>query len=101
MSKLPKISEVLHLAADEFLADSMWSNQAEFSCTAIRYALGLNFNFNYHGALLDKIETGLRNMGLSTDSLHAFSEFSPDYERQAARYNWLKFAALIAEEQGV
>lgn len=39
-------------------------------------------------------------MGLKTDVLD-FQTFIPGDARQGARYAWLKFAALIAEEQGV
>jgi hypothetical protein len=41
-------------------------------------------------------------MGCPTDSCDAFND-SGEFktENQQARYAWLKFAAIIAEEQGV
>lgn len=102
----PKISEVLHLAADKFLWDGWgWTERnigkSEYSCDAIWQAIA-SYPF---GADKDgynkRIRHGLRNLGLHPDSLYAFDEFRSSQERQAIRYAWLKFCAMMAEEQGV
>lgn len=89
---MAKISEVLHLAADRHLCPKGDAYTA-LSCCAVDEAcfdLGVGF---------DCVEDGLIAMGCPTGSLNAFHEFPAGPERQAARYSWLKFAALIAEEQ--
>lgn len=110
-----KISDVLHLAADKYLAscESERGVKCRFSCSAISEALDelipdwYSLNMMYR-----QIDIGLREMGLDLDA-NGFPEF--EYERsfvgwksvsvtessQGARYAWLKFAAMIAEEQGV
>lgn len=93
-----KISEVLHLAADKYLCTGRKSYnpyKPSYSCIAIENAC---IDYKVPSG---KIQKGLRNMGLNTDSACAFNEFKSGKERQAARYSWLKFAAMIAEEQGV
>jgi len=52
--------------------------------------------------LLRRVFKGLEAMGCPINSSDAFDDrevFSP--ESQQTRYAWLKFAAMIAEEQGV
>ena len=105
-----KISEILHEAADKYLAVDTddYNNDCSkhyFSCCAIeqvieeRYGWTAVCNHPLHFRILD----GLENMGLNTDSGTAFDKFKlkSKEEKQQARYGWLKFAALIAEEQGV
>lgn len=114
-----KISEVLHLAADHHLAskDKLgdWG-PFQYSCVAIKQALheSLGFEkgkkhthsqgieFNHHFL---NIEKGLRNLGLEYPrEIYAFKEFEDGFEptkkSQSARYIWLKWCALMAEEQG-
>ena len=108
--KKPKISEVLHLAADEYLAanahDYWHKNKARFSCAAIMDAkLSLRWDRtpNWRDIL-----TGLREMGCDTSSSNLFVKYGDAYigqngineEVQGMRYFWLKWAALMAEEQG-
>lgn len=93
------IAEVLHLAADTFLWPGgvycSTDDDNVFSCFAIeRAAKHLQTRYG-------PIKIGLRRMGLCTDSANEFNEFPRGTKRQAARYAWLKFAAMIAEEQGV
>lgn len=114
-----KISEVLHLAADHHLASNdkvgEWG-PFQYSCSAIKGALHESLGFKKdtnhtpnqsikirHHFL--NIEKGLRNLGLEYPrEIFAFKEledfFKPTEESQSARYIWLKFAALMAEEQG-
>lgn len=101
-----KISEVLHKAADEHLAydylSKIHSNRkgavykARYSCCAVIEAAG-------NRALCERIVVGLTEMGCPTESLEAFLDMGYeddfDMETQGARYIWLKFAALMAEEQ--
>lgn len=59
---------------------------------------------------IDRVQQGLRNMGLCTASSGVYKRFKKEAkakglnalkEVQQARYVWLKFAAMMAEEQGV
>lgn len=111
----PTIAEILHIAADKYLVSKQsevasWGNgcKQKFSCCAVSEAV---YNLHKHFKIdsgynclevLDRIYEGLRAMGCPTNSFEAFNdrnEFSP--ENQQARYAWLKFAAMMAEEQGV
>jgi hypothetical protein len=101
MKKQPKISEILHLAADEYL----WTgyskdprNLSIYSCFAIDLAID---DLDLSASRTGKLFKGLGEMGLDIGSITAFEEFRYGPQRQAARYAWLKFAAMIAEEQGV
>jgi hypothetical protein len=120
-----KISDILHDAADNELAhnqETYWlcdgdirkASRERFSCCAIDNAL-TNFLYKKYADLswcdrdtirediLGDIREGLEAMGLDTDSTRAFGEepanISSDIQGQ--RYFWLKWAALMAEEQGV
>ena len=102
------IADVLHRAADHWLAVDFddWdarSDSEKFSCCAVDAAVTEILGFCSDKALT--IFEGFREMGLDTSSGTAFFELGypkgAHPEAQAARYTWLKFAALIAEEQGV
>lgn len=102
--KEPTIAEVLHLAADEYLSNGYWSLERFYersgSCDAIELACrALANNRESHLRLQKRIFKGLRNLGLKVNSFTQFDSVKSD--RQGARYAWLKFAAMIAEEQGV
>ena len=100
---MPKvtIADVLHYAADECLWEGEiilgLTNKRYFSCGAIIDAL-VSLKCWHH---LNSIEEALVVLGLNIESTSAFSEFDTAIESQCARYNWLKFVALLAEEQGV
>lgn len=112
-----KISEVLHLAADKYLAEDVGYDldlQDEHSCLAIISAIRELVPAELKiGSLYIRICLGLEEMGLNTRRGSQFDEFcvedsevvydylSINKASQGARYNWLKFAAMIAEEQGV
>jgi hypothetical protein len=90
------IAEVLHRAADEFLWNGIrepGGNLREYSCGSAYASCGPSY--------YKKIKPGLAAMGLDTDSYTEFDELPEGPKRQGARYAWLKFAAMIAEEQGV
>lgn len=112
--KQPTIADVLHYAADKCLvAHSRYgeSGREKFSCCAVNDAVfeltgkcnGETWRFSR------RILDGLRNMGCDTqgflqfkkygDKPHEFSEVN--HTVQGMRYMWLKWAALMAEEQGV
>ncbi len=97
------ISEVLHDAADKYLAPNRevyWYNthMEQFSCCTIVWAAG-------NDELEERTLKGLEEMGCPTGSATAFIRLgykdAIDEETQGVRYMWLKFAALMAEEQGV
>ena len=91
-----KISEILHEAADVYLWDGIEDDHDKqlYSCDAINTA-------TENTQTLLKIKSGLKEMGLNTETFSEFKEFPYGEQRQSARYTWLKFAAMIAEEQGV
>lgn len=109
-----KISTILHDAAD------IYYRPGQFSCNTIALAItkgqccvftrlaSSQLGYAKYGTpsqkrMAQRIKIGLENMGLETHSSNQFDDFGDgdSDERFAARYNWLKFAALIAEEQGV
>jgi hypothetical protein len=105
------IAEILHLAADKHLAvkeSEYWARggggKEKFSCCAVHEAIYGYFDLEIYERedIIKRIHKGLENMGCPTGSTDAFDdrgEFRA--ENQQARYTWLKFAAIIAEEQGV
>lgn len=120
--KLPLISEVLHLAADKYLAvdhndefvkhydkrGQYWKER--FSCCAIGEAINVltyDLTYNEHKNFEEQVSQGLENMGCVTDSCNQFYHLEDlsgfnvkaTKESQEARYFWLKWAALMAEEQ--
>jgi hypothetical protein len=104
------ISDVLHYAADHCLGikGSTAPLKNKFSCSAV-----IDAYFIHNGAvdkefLLDDVLTGLANMGCDRNSPTLFRKhgdpvfFTETVESvQGMRYMWLKWAALMAEEQGV
>lgn len=112
--KTYSIAEILHLAADEHLAaksSEYWYNRGtkeKYSCCAVSEAVMSLWNEDKiasvedRNELLKRVFKGLEAMGCTVNSSDAFDEadvFNP--ESQQSRYAWLKFAAIIAEEQGV
>jgi hypothetical protein len=102
------IAEILHYAADKCLAakpSEYWSNggdKEKFSCCAMQEAVISLNSFDELDVVIDRISEGLEAMGCPVDSTDAFDDSgSFNAENQQARYAWLKFAAMIAEEQGV
>lgn len=128
---MPKftIADVLHLAADKYLADTydatVYTNKEHYSCCAIHNAIHQlapkefldenGFQRFYTGEADEtptgkRVFAGLKAMGLDPGSTRLFKNLEkknpggrrdPTPESQGARYSWLKFAAMIAEEQGV
>ena len=113
----PTIAEVLHLAADEYLSpiehlDDFFA--CRYSCESVELAAWDLFQ-DWEDKKIEFTEffypimIGLRNMGVETHSATQFRSLPYKVHnpsdgcdnRQGARYAWLKFAALIAEEQGV
>ena len=108
MSNKVKISEVLHLAANKYLAgyyaEYIYTNKNRFSCRAVCGALDeLITDAEVWLAIHEEIFKGFENLGLDTESIRAFEEFEAEIlteESQGARYAWLKFCAMLYEEQG-
>jgi len=106
------IAEILHYAADNCLAskeDQYWvngGNKEKYSCCAVSDAVdkmhGFDTTWFETQAISKRIRIGLSEMGCPVDSLLAFDDHRKFVEeKQQARYAWLKFAAIIAEEQEV
>ena len=75
---------------------------------AIAYNFGLERWCDDTEKLSKKVKQGLRNMGCPTGSSTAFSKYGETpyfteekHHVQGMRYMWLKWAAMMAEEQGV
>lgn len=103
--KKVKISKVLHLAADKYLWDGVGGIKFygdEYSCIAVRLAVQQIRASNPEACVpTSDIFDGLTKMGVDCRSSWEFYFFKEGPERQGARYLWLKWAALMAEEQGV
>ena len=108
------IAEILHIAADKHLAskeEQCWNrggSKEKFSCCAMSEAVWKLWNEDQIASegelydLINRCSDGLKAMGCPTDSLDAFNDNREFFaENQQARYAWLKFAAIIAEEQAV
>lgn len=105
------IAEILHNAADKHLAakeSQYWArggNKEKYSCCAVEESvidLHRTFSADEIDEMISRIRYGLKEMGCPVDSTDAFDDDGKFVEKnQQARYAWLKFAATIAEEQGV
>lgn len=104
-----KISDILNRAADEYLAPNLYlayspeyNYDGTFSCDAVYDAiqeLPISDDLPLIGFIFDFLES----LGLQKASTNycAFEEFEEGEERQQVRYAWLKFAAMIAEEENL
>ena len=97
-----KLSTLIHRAADEYL--SVDDPNKGYSCSAFWEAvwqatLKHEISRDEHSDLCYRFEDGVEALGLDRGSFLVFSDIPPE-TRQAARYQWLKFCALLAEEQG-
>lgn len=111
--KLPagvKLSDVFHLAADKYLAatnEEYLNDKCKFSCLAIELSLHDIFKGDWRAVLVFMdcfIYPGLKSLGLRPGSTTSFIEMGCRPGRvpnkaQGARYTWLKFCAMLAEEQ--
>lgn len=96
------IAEVLHCAADHCLAfDRLSENRNKYSCSAVYIA---HHKLRPRGSFI-QITDGLKAMGCDITSMSLFNNdrhsFAVNPDVQGMRYMWLKWAALMAEEQGV
>ena len=103
--KKVKISEILHAAADCHLRYSLsgypnYRVASEFSCISISLAVEKMIKCpTEQSTTLARIKSGLMAMGLADVTRRAFIGMGPRLS-QSSRYIWLKWAALMAEEQG-
>lgn len=97
------VADVLHYAADHILAVTKYEyhyamGKHKYSCCAVTDAcMQLNVSWT-------TVMEGLKEMGCPTTSTTAFNDKGYDnfsVKNQQTRYMWLKWAALMAEEQGV
>ena len=96
-------SRSIKIKEDEMKAET-------YSCLAVEAAIAYNLRLSrYDGDTMKiskRVKTGLKNMGCPVDSCTAFKKQGDppsgmNTEVQGMRYFWLKWAALMAEEQGV
>jgi hypothetical protein len=106
------IAEILHYAADNCLASkkeqycAYGGNKEKYSCCAVSYAVDEMHHFDTPWfetkVIIQRICVGLSEMGCPIESIDAFDDQGQFVaENQQSRYAWLKFAAMMAEEQGV
>jgi hypothetical protein len=93
-----KISEILRLAANEYLAASrdnyFCTNKKRFSCDAVEQAVRQAPDVS-----LFVVYEFLQKLGVGIRSIREFREFESVPENaQGARFLWLHFAALVAED---
>ena len=109
-TKQYSIADILHYAADKCLiVESRYERRERFSCCAIDEALYELNGSIYSHPLRNRIFDGLKNMGCDVNGMSQFVKYgdepnvytSINPEVQGMRYMWLKWAALMAEEQGV
>lgn len=115
MNKQHTVADVLHYAADKCLvAHSRYSegSKEKYSCCAVEEAIyqmsGRLYDYD-SSKLRHRVIAGLRTMGCNTGSMTLFEKYGDNYmdystvnhRVQGMRYMWLKWAALMAEEQGV
>lgn len=113
-NKTYTLAYIFNYAADKCLAhkveqyDICWidgGHKDKFSCCAVESAVEKLFDGQGWGVIGDqytKARLFLKEHGCPVNSAKAFKddrEFNPN--NQQTRYAWLKFAALLAEEQGV
>lgn len=108
--RLPKISTILHRAADHHLKGEQDQYMlSRYSCCAVIDAID---HYRVGRSAYDvssmriRIYEGLKEMGCDVRSSHLFMEYGDNFPGinetvQGMRYMWLKWAALMAEEQGV
>lgn len=100
-----KLSKIFWLAANEYLPPKMTiDNQTAvgwgYSCWAILRAVERNVPSFFFKEYVQKSSAFMRDLGCRDDGWQ-FREFSEGPERQGARYAWLMFCSLYAEELGL
>ena len=101
------ISDVLHRAADHHLKGKDGEfKHSRYSCGTIIDAVDYYCDYHDRYGMRIRIYEGLKEMGCDVNSSHLFMKYgdnTPGVNEtvQGMRYMWLKWAALMAEEQGV
>jgi len=103
-----KLSTILNNAAEFHLSQTVSdipNENSEYTCIAVSIAVRKAFSDYYdrEDYLENVIEPFMESLGLvkhpeDHQDDGEFHEFEKGPERQAVRYAWLKFAAMIAEE---
>ncbi len=106
---MKKLSEIIHYAADYVLhptAKLNWYDgevvKQSYSCIAFYEATRRLFPNNKKTQELLRVQFNIAclALGLNPWAIKAFLDV-PEETRQEVRYAWLKFLALLAEEQGL
>lgn len=111
MKEAKKISWYLHEGADRYLSTDYYDNYARracerYSCLAVDTAVLKDFrqctskDLKLRNETRNEIKAFLTSLGLNINSIRAFNGIGIDLQ-QEYRYSWLKFAAMIAEEEGL
>ncbi len=106
----PRVYKCYNYATDTSRIEVKQSEAERFSCCAVDAAIAWHFKLDRWGSEVEKVakkvKKGLREMGCPTGSSSAFVKHGDTWEYnstevQGMRYFWLKWAALMAQEQGV
>lgn len=113
-NKTYTLADIFHYAADKCLAhkreqyDTYWDNayhKDKYSCSAVESTIEKLFDGQGWQVICDqqsKARFFLKSYGCPVNSTKAFKyDVMFNQDNQQTRYAWLKFAALLAEEQGV
>lgn len=94
-----KVSDILRDAADKFLWDGMYepSPALTYSCDAVLGGAMGDCDFSERRY----VRAFLGDLGVDDYGHYEFDEFEEGEERQGARFLWLDFAALVAEDEGL
>jgi len=106
-----KLSELLRETADNHLSpicDDLFRRDGSrlirthdyFSCCAISVCLDRHPELDFWGSRKAALDF-LVELGCPTSSGESFDEFRKGGQRQGARFLWLDFAALVAEDEGL
>lgn len=91
-----RYSQILREVADNYLPDGKTSNSFNFgsySCIAIAKHPKVK-------TMEHPIFDFLSSLGLDINRCNQFNDFAYGTKRQGARFLWLHFAALVAEDMG-
>jgi len=96
-----KISEILRDAADRYLWDGSRGGHQVFSCGAVENVLNDMTNLEDYAYAYHHTFLFLKELGVNIHSEYEFDEVPRGEIRQCARFLWLDFAALVAEDEGL
>jgi hypothetical protein len=96
-----KLSDVLWNAANIYLWSGDTPNHGDGNAWSCGAAETAEIQADLEEASLCWVVDFLETLGVDSCSSEQFEEFERGPERQGARYLWLDFARLVAEDEGL